>query len=109
MLNVDDLQKALQKSFEEVLEPAFEQAFKNLVPETTDDGNKKAKEWAKTIKELISEPLSIRLSEAIDAYIKNACIYGTLMTTGSPSLHTCTINSPSPITNGKVPNTLGIK
>lgn len=109
MLNVDDLQKALQKSFEEVLEPAFEQAFKNLVPETTDDGNKKAKEWAKTIKELISEPLSIRLSEAIDAYIKNATIYGTLMTTGSPSVHTCTINSPSPITNGVVQNTLGIR
>lgn len=109
MLKSTDLQKALQRSFEEVLEPAFEQAFKNIVPETTDDGNKKAKEWAKTIKELISEPLSTRLAEAIDAYIKNADIYGTLICVGSPSTHTCKINSPSPLTNGKIPNTLGIK
>ena len=29
---------------------------------------------------LISEPLSIRLSKAIDTYIKNATVYGTLIT-----------------------------
>ena len=49
------------------------------------------------------------LSSAIDYYVKNITITGTLITTGSPWVHTVSITpAPTPITAGKIPNTLAI-
>lgn len=108
-LKVNDLQKALQKSFEEVFAPAFEEAFRAMLPETSKKGKDKASEFGEIIKDQIAEPMSTRMAEAIDYYIKNADVYGTIITVGGMTTQTASINSPSPITNGKVPNTFGIK
>ncbi len=109
MLQVDNLQKALQTAFEEVLPSAFKEVVKAMVPEKSTDGESKAEAVETMVKELVSEDLSTRLAYAIDSYIKNADIYGTIITTGSPFTQTAMINGSSPIINGKVPNTLGIK
>lgn len=108
-LKVNDLQKALQTAFEEILPSAFAEMFKAMMPVQCDDAKDKEEALKDVIKTLIPKDLSIRIAEAIDYYIKNADIYGKLICVGSPSTHTCMINSPSPLTNGKVPNTLGIK
>jgi hypothetical protein len=50
------------------------------------------------------------MAQAIDYYTKNAQIFGTVITMGSPTTQTAMINStPMPATNGSIPNTLGIK
>lgn len=108
-LKVDELQKALKVAFEEVLPPAFGEVMRCMLPAQSEDGNNKVEYVKEMVKDLISDDLATRIAEAIDYYIKNADIYGKLITNGSPSTHMCSINSPSPITNGKVPNTLGIK
>lgn len=109
MLQVGELEKALTRSLEEVLPSALEEAFKHILPNSSEAGNDKAKEFGQCITDMISEPLGIRFANAIDYYVKNADIYGQIITVGSPTTQTAKIESPSPLTNGKVPNTLGIK
>lgn len=109
MLQVGELEKALTRSLEEVLPSALEEAFKHVLPCTSEDGNEKAKEFGQCISDMISEPLGTRFANAIDYYVKNADVYGQIITVGSPTTQTARIESPSPLTNGKVPNTLGIK
>lgn len=109
MLKVAELEKALTRSLSEVLPSALEEAYKHILPVSSNKGNEMAKDFGQTISDLISEPLGQRFANAIDYYIKNADVYGKLITNGSPSTHMCSIESPSPLTNGKVPNTLGIK
>jgi len=49
------------------------------------------------------------LAEAIDYYIKNADITGTIITVGNKFTQTAKINPPgTPVMGGKIPNTLGI-
>ena len=109
MLKVNDLQKALKLAFEEVLPPAFGEVMKCMLPAQSSDGDAKVEYVQEMVKELISDDLATRIAEAIDYYVKNADIYGKLITNGSPTTHMCSIESPSPLTNGKIPNTLGIK
>jgi hypothetical protein len=53
--------------------------------------------------------LADNIANAIDYYIKNMAITGTIITVGSPVTQTAVITSmPTPVANGKVPNTLGI-
>ena len=109
MLVVSELEKALTRSLEEVLPSALEEGFKHVLPCTSKSGNKAAKEFGESITKMIAEPLGGRIANAIDYYIKNADVYGQIITVGSPTTQTARIESPSPLTNGKVPNTLGIK
>ena len=109
MLNEKKLCEEIQKAFEETLPAAFEQAMLTTFPGTSDVGSDIAKQFGKSLNDAISEPLAQRLAAAIDYYVRNITIYGTLITYGAPTTHTCSINSPSPLTNGKVPNSLGIK
>lgn len=109
MLDYDQLQKSITKAFEEVFPGAFETALKVLMPETSSDGSTKFKKAAQTFTDLSAENLGTRIASAIDYYVKNIDVYGTVITVGSPTTQTAKIESPSPITNGKVPNTLGIK
>ena len=109
MLVVSELEKALTRSLEEVLPSALEEGFKHVLPCTSKAGNEKAKEFGESITKMIAEPLGIRFSNAIDYYIKNADIYGQIKTIGSSASQIATIESPSPLINGKVPNTFGIK
>jgi len=108
MLNVATLKSQLQGAFEEILPGAFEQAMLCALPSKTAVGSDMAKNFGDTVCDLIAEPLAEALSSAIDYYVKNITIYGTILTTGTPVSQTAIITSPSPITNGKVPNSLGI-
>lgn len=110
MLNVDDLQKSLQTAMENILVPGIEALIRQYQPHQSTIGDEKAKEFANSFKEMIVPSLSKLYANAIDYYVKNAQIFGNLITTGSPTTHTCIINSTSvPSTNGSIPNTLGIK
>lgn len=108
-LKVDKLQKELQKAVEETFPPALERAMLTLVPGKSESGSKCAKEFAKVATKLLAEVFSTRIAYAIDYYVKNADVYGTIITTGGPTTQMARIESASPLTNGKVPNSFGIK
>lgn len=109
MLKVDDLQSQLKTAFSKVLPPAIKQAVLIQCPIKSDKGDEIADRVAETFDDLVSDQLATLIAEAIDYYIKNASITGTIITTGSPVTQTAVITSlPTPVTNGKVPNTLGI-
>ena len=80
-----------------------------LFPEKSEYGEDLAKDMAETFDELTAEPLADLLANAIDYYVKNITITGTIITAGSPVTQTAQIvPSPTPVTAGKIPNTLGI-
>lgn len=109
MLNVDGLKNQIMQIIKDVLVPAIKELELARQPNKSDVGDKQAEQIAQTFDELISEPLADNLANAIDYYIKNISITGTIITTGSPVTQTAVITSmPTPVTNGKVPNTLGI-
>lgn len=109
MLKVDKLESEIKKAFDETLPGALEQAMLSIFPEKTGTGDDIAKNFGEAVNELISEPLAQRLAAAIDYHVRSATIYGTIVTVGSMVTQTAVVNSPSALTNGKVPNTLGIK
>ena len=112
MLKPDDLKSQLHAAFKQYIPKAIEQCMANDMQEagTSKLAKEKAKKFAKTFDDLVSEPLAESIAQAIDYYVKNAQIYGTIITVGSRFTQTATINSTDkPLVNGKVPNTLGIK
>ena len=108
MLKVDKLEQEIKKAFDETLPGALEQAVLLLFPEKTNTGDNIAKKFGETVNDLVSEPIAQRLAAAIDYHVRSATIFGTIITVGSMVTQTAVINSPSALTNGKVPNTLGI-
>lgn len=109
MLKIDKLQDEIKKAFDDTIPGALEQALQLTFPEKTATGDDIAKRFGETVNDLISEALAQRLAAAIDYHVRSADIYGTIVTVGSPITQTATIESPSAVVNGKVPNTLGIK
>lgn len=109
MLNIKTLEEELKKAFSETLPMAFEEAMKSTFPQDSELGADIAKTFGEVIDELVSESLAQRIAAAIDYHIRSATIYGNIVTTGSPTVHYATINSPTPLTNGVIPNSLGIK
>jgi hypothetical protein len=109
MLNADKLKDQIKQGIESIVIPAIEEMIKVSYPQQSSSGDERAKDMADTFNELVSEPLADIIANAIDSYIKNMAITGTLITSGSPTTHVCSISSmPTPVTNGKVPNTLGV-
>lgn len=108
MLNINTLQSELQSAFEELLPNALREGLKTTFPRETQAGNDAAEKFSKTVTDLLAEPLAKALAGAIDYHVKSATIYGNIITIGGPTTQTAMINSPSPLTNGKVPNTFGI-
>ena len=111
MLNASVLESQLKAAFSKYLKDAIRhcvlqdycQYGKSKLAE------EKAERFADTFDELVSQPLASSIANAIDYYVKNAQIYGTIMTTGGPVSQVAVVNSmPTPVTNGKVPNTLGL-
>lgn len=103
------LQKEIQDAIEKLLPNALEQGLLATMPRKTKACEEQAKKFGEVITKTLAKSLSEALASAIDYHVRSADIYGNLITNGSPSTHYCTINSPSPLTNGKTPNTLGIK
>lgn len=108
MLNQSKLQKQLSDMFHHLLPKCFEQALLSTFNQDSEQGKNCAKEFKDTIDKLLCDPLAKELSLIIDTYIKNADIHGTVITFGSSSSQTATINSPSVSSNGNTPNTLKI-
>ena len=108
MLNKSSLKQQLQQGFEDFIPGVFEQAMKSTYPTQTKKGEDLAKKFGQNISDLLCEPLATVVAAAIDYYVKNISISGTIITTGSPVTQTAMIQSPSPITNGIVPNSLKI-
>lgn len=109
MLNVKTLEEELKKAFSETLPLAFEEAMKSTFPQDSELGADIAKTFGEVIDDLVSESLAQRIAAAIDYHIRSATIYGNIITVGGPTTQYATINSPSPLTNGVLPNSLGIK
>lgn len=110
MLNVDRLKDNIQEALENTIPPAIETCIYNKFPVKSETCRKEAEEFAETWKEMVCEPLAELLANAIDYYVKNAQIFGTIITVGSPVTQTAVVAStPTPTINGSVPNTLGIK
>lgn len=108
-LKKSTLENEIKSAFEELLPMALEEGMKATYPRRTESGDEAAKNFADVVTEILSAPLAKALASAIDYHVRSAEIYGNLITNGSPSTHFVSINSPSPITNGKIPNSLGIK
>lgn len=109
MLNTKTLEEELKKAFSETLPLAFEEAMKSTYPQDSELGAEIAKTFGEVIDELVSEQLAQRLAAAIDYHVRSATIYGNIITTGGPTVQYATINSSTPLTNGTIPNSLGIK
>lgn len=109
MLKVNDLQKQIKAGLTEIYKPAIERCVLMLFPEKTDVGDNISKDIAEAFDDMTSEAVAEILANAIDYYVRNITITGNLITNGPPTTHTCTITpAPTPITAGKIPNTLGI-
>ncbi len=108
MLNKTRLKNELKAAFDDIFPGAFEEAYLATMPTLTKEGKDIAKEFGERVNKLISDDLSTAMASAIDYYVRNISISGTLITQGTPVLHTCRINSPSPLVNGILINSLKI-
>lgn len=109
MLRVGDLESQLKSALGNIIPKAIEQCKLNEYPNESELAKEKAKEFAETFDDLVTEQLAKLIASAIDYYIKNATITGTIITAGSPATQMAAITpAPMPSTAGKIPNTLGI-
>lgn len=108
MLNLNTLEQQLKSGFEDVLPGALEQAYRITYPGQSAQGNAMCTAFGQTASKLLAGPLAKIIAAAIDYYVKNISISGTIITVGSPVTQQAQIQSPTPLTNGKVPNSLGI-
>lgn len=113
MLNPSQLKEDIKSSFSNIIPNALEICMRSTFTNLNDESEKLCSEFAKRFDEMVSDPLAERLADIIDQYVKSMCIYGTIITTGSPVTQTAPINPGGAINvanpvAGKVPNTFGI-
>lgn len=111
MLNSSSLSNEIKSIIEDILEPSLETAIRSMNGEETEAGIEKAKTFAENFTKMMAKPFADRMAASIDHYIKGACIYGTIITAGSPVTQTAVIppwTSAGMAIAGKVPNTLGM-
>lgn len=109
MLNQSSLENQIKSALQDFLPPALEQGAKILIPGQSEIGNDLAKDFASAVTDMLADPLAQALAAAIDYYVKNISISGMIMTTGSPVAQQAIIQSPNPVVNGIVPNSLKIQ
>lgn len=111
MLNPANLKQKIKDCFDQTIPGAFEQAFQETFPGKSEVGDDLAKKFGETFCDLVSDAWAEHLSSAIDYYIKSGCIYGLVLTTGSPVAQQAILPPGLNLGNpaaGIVPNTLGI-
>jgi len=109
MLNVSALQKQIKSALSQYIPAALETCMKNGASIRSEETDKAAAAFAKQFDEMVSEPLAQSIASAIDYYVKNADITGTIITVGNKFTQMAHISPPpTPITGGKIPNTFGI-
>ena len=99
----------IKTALSNTLPVALEQCILDLIGVESKVGTEMAQKFKETFDDMVSGTLAELLAGAIDYYIKNASITGTIITSGSPVSQMATIIPPSsPMIGGKIPNTLGI-
>ena len=110
MLDVDKLKKEIAEGIQTTIIPAIKRLELMRFPSTSELGNEMAEDAAAAFDDIVTEPLAEIIANAIDYYVKNISIFGTIITVGSMVTQTAVIApAPSPVTAGSIPNTLGIK
>lgn len=112
MLDKDTLKENLANGISTIVRPAIEECFKRMWPSKSNIGDSYAETFANNFDEMVSDQLAEVFAAAIDYYVRNIEINGYLMQVNpSPgSLQIYNIKSMStPILNGAIPNTLGIR
>lgn len=113
MLNPTQLKSDLKSALSNIIPSAIEICMRSTFTYMNDESQKLCEEFAARFDDMVSDPLAERLADIIDQYVKSMCIYGTVLTAGSPVTQTAIINPggavnvANPIA-GKVPNTLGV-
>lgn len=109
MLNVDKLKSEIANGIKTTIVNAIEQMELQRMPTSSSDGDQLAKDIADTFDSLVTDALSEIIANAIDYYVKNINITGTIITAGGPTTQMATISpAPTPVMGGKIPNTFGI-
>ena len=109
MLDVEKLKNEIKTGIHNTVIPAIERIELQRLPQTSEECKKIAKDVSDTFDEIVSDALAEILANAIDYYVKNMNITGTIITVGGPTTQTATIApAPTPVTGGKIPNTFGI-
>ena len=110
MLNPAGLEQQIKNALEQYLPPTFERAAHVLLPSKTEDSDELCKDFGQTVSDMLAEPLASSLAAAIDYYVKNISISGTVLTTGSPVAQQAVIApAPTPVVAGVIPNTLKVQ
>lgn len=113
MLNNTQLKADLKNTFSQILPNAIEVCMRSTFTQLTDQSQKMCTEFAERFDEMVSDALAERLADIIDQYLKSMCIYGNILTAGSPVTQTAIIN-PGGVINvanpvaGKLPNVFGV-
>lgn len=114
MLDTGALKRDITGAISQIIPPAIELCMRSTFSELTDKSQELCENFAKEFDEMVSGPLGERLGDIIDQYLKSMCIYGMVLTTGSPVTQQAMIN-PGGVINvtnpvaGALPNVLGIK
>ena len=114
MLNNKQLKEDLKNTFSQILPNAIEVCMRSTFVEMTDQTENLCSEFAERFDAMVSDQLAERLADIIDQYLKSACIYGNIITTGSAVMQTAKLNPGGVLSvgnpfAGKLPNILGIK
>lgn len=111
MINTDNISGQLESGFHSILRTAAKQAFLAISPDDVSETvTDTADKFADTIDELTAKPLADLFASVIEYAIKSVDIYGTVITVGNRVTQTAKITGTGvPLTNGVVPNSLGIK
>lgn len=110
MLDKDELKKQIYSAFNDHFKNACKEAVAKLMPVPTKNGDKRIEDFSEAFTTIISDNLSVALSEAIDYYVKTIELHGTIITTGSATTQVAKIDcSANPSVNFVTPNKLGIK
>lgn len=114
MLNPSQLKSDLKTTFSQIIPNAIEVCMRGTFVELTDKSQELCENFAKQFDDMVSDALAERLADIIDQYLKSMCIYGMVLTTGSPVTQQAMVNPGGAInvTNpvaGALPNVLGIK
>lgn len=104
-LHVDTLQSEIQTAIEDILQPALEQGMLATYTRASDKAKIAAKRFSEVVTEQVAEPMAKSLAAAIDYHVRSADIFGKIITDPVKA----DIESPFPLLNGIIPNTLGIK
>jgi len=113
MLNPNVLKSDLETAFSQIIPSAIEVCMRGTFDELTDKSQEMCSEFAERFDKMVSPQLAERIADIIDKYIKSMCIYGNILTTGTPVTQTAivnpggTLNVANPLA-GKLPNVLGV-